>query len=76
MITIKVKKGIPQKMDVDDNPTFGEWMARVDKILLRSVGLVSDDLIDQTWMAWYDSRLRPIRAANKALRRQQGSLEY
>lgn len=67
-LQIKVKKGAPQKMPTDQNPTFEEWMGRVDSLLSRAVGLSSADLADQKWREWYDARLLPIRAANRALR--------
>ena len=72
MITIKVKKGIPMLMDDTDRPTFEEWMARVDRLVSRHVGISVYDLEDAPFMEWYEDRVRPIRAANKALKRQQG----
>lgn len=68
---IPVKKGVGQKMDATDRPTYDEWMRRVDALLRKYVGLSYADLVDCTWMEWYEKRLRPIRAANRALRQEQ-----
>jgi hypothetical protein len=72
---LKVKKGIGMKLDADDNPTFNEWLARVDKFLVRAIGLTHDDLADCNYADWFDARIRPIRAANKALK-ANGAMEY
>jgi hypothetical protein len=66
--TIKVKKGIGMKMDATDNPTFEDWMRRVDHMIYKACGLSSADLPDCMYGDWYQARLRPIRAANKALK--------
>jgi len=68
MLTIKIKPGTPYEMDDNDNPTFEQWMKRVDQVLINYCGVGTDDLPDCTYRDWYDERLRPIRAANKALR--------
>lgn len=70
-LTIKVKQGVPQRMDVTDHSSFDEWMAKVISVMLRGAGIHPFDLEDMPWHTWYDSRLRPIRAANRALRRTQ-----
>lgn len=64
---LKVRKGVPQTMNDGDNPTFDQWLVRVNGFLDR-VGLSTNDLPDQPYRDWYDDRLRPIRAANRALR--------
>ena len=69
MVTIKVKTEVPQTMDEGDNPTFDKWMARIDSVLSKHIGLTSADLDDCRYMDWYEQRLRPIRAANRALKR-------
>lgn len=72
MKTIKVKPGTPMLMNEDDHSTFDEWMKRVDIILYRTRGVSVYDLPDCTFRDWYDARVRPIRAANKALRNAVG----
>jgi len=69
---LKVKKGVPMKMDANQHPTFEEWLAAIDELLWRGgTGLAHhNDLPDQPWRDWYDERLRPIRAANRALKRE------
>lgn len=69
MVKIKVKSNTPQKLDPGDNPTFEKWCSRVDSLLSIHTGLGRDDLPDQPWQRWYEQRLRPIRAANRALRK-------
>jgi hypothetical protein len=76
MDTIRMKPGTPLKMNPDDQATFDEWMLRVDRILARHLlGCTSADLPDCNYRDWYDNRVRPIRAANKALRNAQGGDE-
>jgi len=65
---IKVKPGVPSQMADDDRPTFEEWMSRIDRLVSRVVGLSIYDLDDCLFRDWYDDRLRPIHAANKALK--------
>lgn len=67
-LQIKVKAGVPQKMDASDQPTFEQWMARVDGTLRKLRGLSVYDLPDCNFRDWYDARLRPIRACNRALK--------
>jgi len=67
MIKIKVKKGVPQHMEANDNRTFDEWFYAVDHLLQYNLGISTDDLPDCPYSQWYADRLRPIRAANKAL---------
>ena len=70
-LLLKVKKGVPQKMDRDDNRSFEGWMRAVDK-LVGYRGLSVYDLPDCCYRDWYDNRLRPIRAANRALKNAAG----
>jgi hypothetical protein len=63
---LKVKAGTPHKMDDSDTSTFDEWMARIDRLVYLR-GLSVYDLPDCPFRDWYDKRVRPIRAANKAL---------
>jgi hypothetical protein len=65
---IKVKPGVPHKLDDGDNPTFEEWMARIDGFIWKYAGCSVDDLPDCQYRLWYDGRVRPIRAANRALK--------
>ena len=67
-ILLKVKPGVPKTMDADDNPTFERWLQRVDQLLERCRGLSYQDLPDCNYRDWYERRMRPIHAANKALR--------
>jgi hypothetical protein len=64
---IKVKQGVPLTMDAHDWPTFDEWLERVDAVLVRCRGVSVYDLPDAPYRDWYLERLRPIRAANRAL---------
>jgi len=72
-VLLKVKPGVSQKLDVGDNPTFEQWMSRVDKFVGYR-GLSVYDLPDCNYKAWYDRRVRPIRAANRALKNAGGDL--
>lgn len=65
---IKVKPGIPRHLDTGDNPSFDEWLKRVDRFVTRNFGIGLDDLPDVDYMDMYENRVRPIYAANKALR--------
>jgi hypothetical protein len=73
MTYIKVKEGVPMEMDADDNPTFEVWLKRVDRFLEHAIGLKHDDLADCLFKDWYEERLRPIRAANRALAYNEGN---
>ena len=70
-LLLKVKKGVGQKMDAGDNRGFEAWMQAVDK-LVGYRGLSVYDLPDCCYRGWYDNRLRPIRAANRALKNAAG----
>jgi hypothetical protein len=70
-ILLKVKKGVGHKMDADDNRSFEQWMQAVDR-LVGYRGLSVYDLPDCCYRDWYDNRLRPIRAANRALSNAMG----
>ncbi len=69
MKTLKVKAGVPQKMDPDQNPTFERWITICDRMLMGYRGLSIYDLPDMRWRDWYDARLRPVRAVNRAIRK-------
>ncbi|ABE67415.1 hypothetical protein PBI_CHE12_96 [Mycobacterium phage Che12] len=47
--------------------TFKQWMRRVDAILVAKVGLVHDDIADQTWHDWFDAGMEPRWAVREAL---------
>ena len=64
---LSIKQGTPYEMDRGDNPTFDEWMRRVDAVMWRAVGVSIHDLPDCDFRTWYDERLRPVRAANRTL---------
>ena len=66
---IKIKQGIPYEMDTTDNPSFNRWMERVDSVVWKSVGVSVHDLPDCDFRIWYEERLRPVRAAARAVRR-------
>lgn len=68
-LLLKVKPGTPQTLDPGDNPTFERWLARVDILLVRLRGISIHDLEDMPYREWYEARVRPVRAANKALKR-------
>lgn len=68
-MNLKVKPGTPREMDPTDNPTFEQWMGRVDAVCWRCAGLSVYDLPDCLYRDWYDKRLRPVWAAKKALAR-------
>ena len=67
MIQIKVKAGVPQEMDADKPMTFEQWIHVVDAYLIGKVGVSHDDLPDCNYMDWYEEKVRPIHAANRAL---------
>lgn len=70
-VQIKVKKGVPRTMGENDNPSFDEWFSRVGKVLSAYSGVSVGDLPDMDYRKMYDRRLRPIHAANKALKNAQ-----
>lgn len=72
-ILFKVKKGVPLKMDRSDERSFEQWFRAVDKFVGYR-GLSVYDLPDCCYRDWYDNRLRPIRAANRALRNAGGDV--
>jgi len=69
MDPIKVKLGTPYEMDAWQRPSFDEWMRAIENLIWKLRGISVYDLPDCPFDEWYDERLRPIRAANKALRR-------
>lgn len=54
-------------MVIDWQTRFEEWKARVDRILLFSTGLTSDDLPDWGYADAFDAGLSPKEAAQSAL---------
>ena len=66
---ITIKKGVPYELDANDNPSFKCWMKRVDSVVWKMVGMSVHDLPDCNFRIWYDERLRPVRAAARAVRR-------
>ena len=68
-LLLKIKPGVPMKMDANDNPTFDQWMDRIDRVISKYRGISVYDLEDCPFTEWYDNRIRPIKAANKALKR-------
>ena len=66
---LKVKADVPYEMDANDNPSFDRWMERVDNLVWKGAGVSVHDLPDCDYRIWYDERLRPVRAAARAVRR-------
>ena len=66
--TLKIKKGLPMTMDEGDQPSFEQWMERVDRFVQLACSVSVHDLVDQPYRDWFDARLRPVRAANRAIR--------
>ncbi len=75
MKLLKIKPGVPHELDPGDNPTFEEWMQRVDRVVTRAVGLSVYDLPDCRYRDWYQERMRPVWAANEALKRATDEME-
>jgi len=71
-ILLKVKRGLPYTMDPDDKPSFEQWMNRIDLLMWKHRGVSIYDLEDCPFRDWYDDRIRPVRAANRALKRAGG----
>ena len=71
-IFIKIKPGAIEIMKDEDHSTFDEWMKRCDMILMRTRGMSVHDLPDCTYRDWYDDRVKPIFAVNKALSEATG----
>ncbi len=65
-MVIKVKPGTPNKMDSTDARTFEQWMEAVDRVCWLALGLSVHDLPDCLFRDWYDDRVRPVRAAQRA----------
>lgn len=66
-ILIKTKEGADEYMPENDLSSFDEWMKRCDKVLMRTRGMSIHDLPDCTYRDWYDERLKPVFAVNRAL---------
>ena len=71
-VRIKAKAGISRYMDASDTPTFEAWLQRVDNLLLRYLVIGTEYLVDIDYMSLYDDRVRPIHAANKAIKASGG----
>ena len=67
-MTLKIKAGTPHTLDADDNPSFEDWMSRIDRFIGRALGLSIYDLPDCHYREWYERRMRPSRAAARAVR--------
>lgn len=65
----KILPGVPYEMDAGDNPTFEKWMNRVDAYVWGGAGVSVHDLPGCDFRIWYEERLRPVRAADRAVRR-------
>ncbi len=65
---LRIKAGVPLKLDDGDNPTYEQWMRRVDRLVSNAAGCGVDDLPDCSYRDWYDLRVRPVRAAARALK--------
>ena len=50
-----------------NRPTFENWMARVDDVLVRKVGVSSADLPDMAYADMYDEGITPEEAADRAI---------
>lgn len=48
--------------------TFEEWMAKVNKLLLNTVGMVAADLADVNYREMWEDDYTPSAAAKKAIR--------
>lgn len=66
---LKIRPGVPMTMNPEDRSSFDEWMKRVDALVQHAAGISVYDLPDCLYRDWYEDRLRPIRAAARALRR-------
>ena len=42
--------------------TFGEWMNKVNRIVVSAIGVGVNDLPDATWRDYYDDELSPQEA--------------
>ena len=66
-ILLKIKQGTPHHMSDTDTPTFERYRQRIN-MLIQTRGIDLDDLPDVPLHDWYEQRLRPVYAANKALK--------
>ncbi len=53
--------------------SFGDWMNQVNAQLEAKVGVGSEDMSDCRYKDWYQERLTPIAAANRALSYNEGN---
>ncbi len=65
---MKIKPGTPRRLDDQDNPSFDEWMSRINRLIEHFHGLSVYDLPDCNYKDWYVSRLRPVWAAQRAIK--------
>jgi hypothetical protein len=72
MKPLKIRKGTPKYLNANENPTYDEWIKRIDSILVHYRGISLYDLADCPTREWYDKRIRPSRAANMALKYSEG----
>jgi hypothetical protein len=42
--------------------SFEKWLAAVDNICYKNIGLSYEDVPDQTWRDWYEDELTPQEA--------------
>lgn len=61
---LQIEKDTPRQMAADDQPTFDEWLAQVDVFVQRYKNTSVRHLRRDWFRSMYDSRLRPIYAAN------------
>ncbi len=73
---INVPADTPKVMDEKDQPTFEQWMERVDGLVMRHASVSIYDLPDCPYYDWYNQRLKPVRAANKVLTMATEDLIY
>lgn len=67
--TVRVRPDAPRRLSPDDNPTFEQWIARVNYILLRLFGVGVYDLPGYPYLDWYNRRLHPVRAGARVRNR-------
>lgn len=48
--------------------TFEQWMSEVNKHLIATVGMSSDEIDDANYAAWYDDGVSPKTAAKRAIK--------
>ena len=48
-------------------PSFNQWLAAVDRHLVRRVGVTTGDLADQCYADWFEDGITPFQAAQLVL---------